>query len=67
MVDLTKLIEITASGYLPQFRGGTVRHSKYYNTQFYTTTVHLKDIYLIKYASKEYNSTLDPFKARCYK
>ena len=64
MINLNEIIEITATLYKPQFNCKTYR---YYNCKFYTTVVHLKDMYLIKYAEKEYNSILNPFKARYYK
>ena len=64
MINPTEEIEITATLYKPQFNCKTY---KYYNSKFYSTTVHLKDMYLIKYARKDYNSVLNPFKARCFK
>ena len=64
MINLNIIIEITATLYKPQFNCKTYR---YHNSKFYTTTVHLKDMYLIKYAEKEYNATLNLFKARCFK
>ncbi len=64
MINLNEIIEITATLYKPQFDCKTYR---YHNSKFYSTTVHLKDMYLIKYARKDYNSVLNPFKARCFK
>ena len=64
MINLNEIIELTATLYKPQFNCNIYRYN---NSKFYTTIVHLKDIYLIKYAEKEYNSTLNPFKARCFK
>lgn len=64
MINLNEIIEITATLYKPQFNCKTYR---YYNSKFYSTTVNLKDMYLIKYARKDYNSVLNPFKARCFK
>ena len=61
MINPTEEIEMTASLYTPQF---DFKAYRYHNYDFYTTTVHLKDMYLIKYARKEYNFTLNPFKAR---
>ena len=64
MINLNEIIEITATLYKPQFN---CKMYRYYNSKFYATTVNLKDMYLIKYAEKEYNSTLNPFNARCFK
>ena len=64
MINLNVIIEITATLYKPQINW---KLHRYYNSKFYATTVHLKDMYLIKYAEKEYNSTLNPFKAMCFK
>ena len=61
MINLTKEIELTATLYKPQFN---CKPYRYYNYNFFSTTVHLKDMYLNKYARKEYDSTLNPFKAR---
>ena len=63
MINLNEIIEITATLYKPQFNCNTYG---YYNSKFYSTTVRLKDMYLIKYA-RDYNSTLNPFKARYFK
>ena len=59
MIDLTKLIEITASGYLPQFMGGTVR---YCNTHFYVTIGSLPQMYTNQYYRTDSRSTIHPFK-----
>ena len=64
MINLNQKAEMTITGYLPQFNCKT---SKYYNTKFYSTTVNLKDMYINKYARKEYNSVLNLFKARYFK
>ena len=64
MINLNEIIEMTATLYKSQFNWKTCG---YYNSKFYSTTVHLKDMYLIKYARKDYNSVLNPFKARCFK
>ena len=64
MINLNEIIEITATLYKPQFDGKACR---YYNPEFYSTIVHLKDMYINKYARKEYNSVLNLFKARCFK
>lgn len=64
MINLNEIIEITATLYKPQFHCKIYR---YYNSKFYAATVNLKDMYLIKYARKDYNSTLNTVKARCFK
>lgn len=64
MINLNGIIEITATLYKPQFNCKTYR---YHNSKFYSTIVHLEDMYLIKYARKEYNAVINPFKARCFK
>ena len=64
MINLNEIIEITATLYKPQFDCKTYR---YHNSTFYATVVHLKDMYLIKYARKDYNSVLNPFKTRYFK
>ena len=66
MIDITKQIEITASGYLPQFRGGTVRHCEYYNTKFFVNTVSLEKMYLQKYKKRYYHSPINTFKVVIY-
>ena len=64
MINLNEIIETTATSYKPQFSG---KASKYYDAVFFAPTVRLGEMYLIKYAEKEYNSTLNPFKARYFK
>ena len=60
MINLTERIEITATLYKTQFNCKTY---KYYNSIFYSTTVNLKDMYIIKYARKDYRAALHLFKA----
>ena len=59
MINLTKLIEITAPSHLPQFQSGTVTYNKDY---FYITTVSLKQMYLQKYKKRYYHSPINTFK-----
>ena len=61
MINPNEKLEITTTGYLPQFRGNT---SKYYNADFFVISASLKKIYLNKYARKDYKAALHPFKAR---
>lgn len=60
MINPNEKLEITTTGYLPQFRGNT---SKYYNADFFAPTVRLKKMYLNKYARKDYKAALHLFKA----
>ena len=59
MINLNEIIEITATLYKPQFDCKTYR---YHNSTFYATVVHLKDMYLNKYATKGYYIDKQSFK-----
>ena len=61
MINPTEVIEITATGYLPQFVLGDY---KYDNSDFYVSTALLKEMYLIKYTGDYCGSVLNSFKAR---
>ena len=61
MINPTEVIEITATGYLPQFVFGDY---KYDNSDFFVTVVRLKKMYQNKYARKNYTRTLNPFKVK---
>lgn len=61
MINLTKLIKITATGYLPQFRGGTVR---YCNTHFYVTIGSLPQMYTNQYYRTDSRSIIHPFNVK---
>ena len=63
MINLNVIIEITKTLYKPQFNCKTCG---YYNYKFYETTIHLKDMYLVKY-TRDYNGIINPFKARQFK
>lgn len=64
MINPTEVIEITATGYLPQFVLGDY---KYDNSDFFITEARLEEIYIMKYDGKDYQHSLHPFKVRCYK
>ena len=59
MINPTEGIEMTAMAYATQFN---FKASKHYDSKFYTTTVHLKYMYLIKYATKGYYIDKQSFK-----
>lgn len=60
MINPTKGIEITASGYNTQFMWNI---GKYYNDDFYITTLGFKEMYVKKYDGKWYQFSIHPFKA----
>ena len=60
MINQNEKLEITTTGYLPQFNGNIY---KYYNANFFVISESLKKIYLNKYANKKYQFTINPFKA----
>ena len=59
MINPTKVIEITATWYLPQFVLGDY---KYDNPDFFITEARLEEIYIMKYDGKDYQHSLHPFK-----
>ena len=61
MINPTEVIEITSTGYLPQFVLGDY---KYDNSDFFITPARLEEIYIIKYIGKHRQSALNPFKVR---
>lgn len=60
MINPNEKLEITATGYLPQFSGNI---PKYCNANFFVISASLKKIYLNKYARKDYKAALHLFKA----
>lgn len=60
MININQKLEITTTGYFPQFNGNI---SKYYNANFFIISASLKKIYLNKYARKDYKAALHLFKA----
>ena len=60
MINLNEIIEITTTGYFPQFDGKTYR---YCDGGFFVISVSLKKMYLNKYARKDYKVALHLFKA----
>lgn len=63
MINMTQQVKMTAPGYLPQFRGGTVR---YCNAHFYVTIGSLTQMYTNKYYRTNSRSPIHPFKVvRC--
>ena len=54
-------MEIVIIGYITQM--GFKPH-KYYNADFFVTTIRLKRMYENEYAGKDYHSAIQPFKAR---
>lgn len=60
MINTTEKLEITTTGYLPQFSGEPYR---YCNADFFVISASLKKIYLNKYARKDYKAALHLFKA----
>ena len=60
MINPTRVIEMTAASYVPQF---TWRTDKYYNDEFYVTRERLQEMYLIKYSRNYIDTALHPFKA----
>ena len=61
MINPTEVIEITSTGYLPQFVFGDY---KYDNLDFLITEARLEEIYIIKYIGKHRKSALNPFKVK---
>ena len=59
MINLTGVIEITTTGYLPQFVLGDY---KYDNADCIVTQARLKEIYIMKYDGKDYQNSVHPFK-----
>ena len=59
MINPTEVIEITSTGYLPQFVLGDY---KYDNLDFFITEARLEEIYIMKYDGKDYHHSLHPFK-----
>ena len=59
MINLTKEIKVTATIYASPF----IRRSyKYCNTDFDAIPVSLKEMYICKYNSEYFKSTINPFK-----
>ena len=61
MIKPNEVIEITATGYLPQL---VLCDYKCDNSVFFITPARLEEIYIIKYIGKHRQSDLNPFKAR---
>ena len=61
MINKNHTIRMTASEYVPQFYW---KACKYYHADFYTSTVHVKKMFLNKYAIKDYAGTLHAFKVK---
>ena len=59
MINPTRVIEMTVTKYVPQFR---VKPYKYYNTDFYVFQESFKKMYLNNYAGAYHQSALSPFK-----
>ena len=61
MINPTKVIEITAMGYLPQ---SVFVDYKYDNSVFFITPARLEEMYVIKYIGKHRQSALNTFKVK---
>ena len=59
MINPTRVIEMTATSYLPQFMWNTY---KYHNYDFYINTGGFKEMCVKKYDGKSYQFSLHPFK-----
>ena len=60
MINPNEKLEITTTGYLPQFY---CKPYGYCNANFFIISASLKKIYLNKYARKDYKAALHLFKA----
>ena len=59
MINPTRVIEITATEYWPQFVFGDY---KYDNSKFYSTTKSFKEMCVKKYDGTSYRFSLHPFR-----
>lgn len=59
MINPTRVIEMTATSYLPQFMWNT---DKYHNYDFYITIGGFKEMCVNKYVGRDYQFALHPFK-----